>query len=315
MDGTHKAPGQAHRQGISLVELLHMFPTNEAAELWFTSIRWPEGVRCAHCGSDRVNTRKNRKPMPYHCAACRKYFSVRTNTLMQSSKLNYQKWAIAVYLANTGIKGTSSMKLHRDLRITQKSAWHLAHRIRETWQDAQPPFEGPVEVDESFFGGKRKNMHAKKRRQLKGRGTVGKTPVIGIKDRKTGKISMKVVRNTDKASLQPFIARRVKPGAEVFTDEHKSYTRMGRYRHEAVAHGVGEFVRGKVHTNSVENAWSLLKRAYHGTYHRMSPKHFHRYVTEFEGRYNDRQLDRIEQMESMVRGMIGKRLQYKELVA
>ncbi len=126
---------------------------------------------------------------------------------------------------------------------------------------------------------------------------------------------MKVFKDTSKASLQPFIARRVKPRAEVFTDEHNSYTRMQRYQPEEVAHGVGEFVRPKVHTNSVENAWSLLKSAYHGTYHRMSPKHLHRYITEFEGRYNDRQLDTIEQMESMVRGLIGKRLQYKELVA
>ena len=253
--------------------------------------------------------------MPYHCAACRKYFSVRTNTLMQSSKLNYQKWAIAVYLANTGIKGTSSMKLHRDLRITQKSAWHLSHRIRETWQDAQPPFEGPVEVDESFFGGKRKNMHAKKSRQLKGRGTVGKTAVVGIKDRKTGKMSMKVVSDTSKASLQPFIALRVSPeqkSSPMSTSPIRGWIATGTRRSLTA---VGEFVRGKVHTNSVENAWSLLKRAYHGTYHRMSPKHLHRYVTEFEGRYNDRQLDTIEQMESMVRGMIGKRLQYKELVA
>ena len=205
------------------------------------------------------------------------------------------------------------MKLHPDLRITQKSAWQLAHRIRENWRDLTDVFEGPAEVDETFIGGKRKNMPASKRRELTGRGTAGKTAVVGIKDRKTKRVKTKVVRNTDAETLQGFDRENVKPGAKVFTDEAAAYKGLSDYQHEAVKHGVGEFVRGRVHTNHIESVWSMLKRGYMGTYHKMSVKHLDKHVAELEGRHNCREYHTIDQMEMAVRGMEGKRLRYRDL--
>ncbi len=158
----HKAPGKHYREGISLVDVMRMFPDDAAAECWFTEVRWPDGLHCPHCGSTNVQDGTKHKTMPYRCRDCRKWFSVKTGTVMHSSKLGLQVWAVASSLLTTGIKGQASMKLHRDLGITQKSAWHLAHRIRETWARKNPPFAGPAEADETYIGGKLKTMHAKK---------------------------------------------------------------------------------------------------------------------------------------------------------
>ncbi len=152
------APGKSHRKGISLIELAAMFPNEEAAKDWFEAQRWPNGVRCAHCHSDRVSACKDAKPMPWRCKDCRKHFSVRTKSVMAESLLPLQKWAFAIYLCATNLKGVSSMKLHRDLKIAQSTAWHLAHRIREAMDSEEGLFSGPVEVDETYIGGKRKNM-------------------------------------------------------------------------------------------------------------------------------------------------------------
>ena len=206
------------------------------------------------------------------------------------------------------------MKLHRDLGVTQKTAWHLAHRIRETWQDDSPAdFEGEVEADEAYFGGKEKNKHAKDRKRPGG-GSGGKTAVAGLKERGTGRVRATVVERTDGNTLKGFVTGNTRNGTKVYTDTATAYSGLPR-PHEAVAHNVGEYVNEKAHTNGMESFWSMMKRGYHGIYHKMSPKQLAKYVAEFEGRHNQRPMDTIDQMRLMVIMSEDKRLRYKDLIA
>ena len=309
-----KAPGKAHREGISIMALGEMFPDEESAREWFESRVWPAGRCCPRCGSVRTHKAKHAKS-PYRCTDCRAYFSVKTGTAMESSRIPLRKWVFAIYLEVTSLKGVSSMKLHRDINVTQKTAWFMLHRLREAWaKDKVGQFAGPVEVDETYMGGKRKNMPKSKRAQLQGRGTADKTAVVGAKDRDTNQVSATVVSGTDSETLQGFVAEHAAAGATVYTDDAAAYKGIP-YDHESVRHSLGEYVKGAAHTNDIESFWAMLKRAHKGTFHKLSPKHLDRYVHEFAGKHNIRELDTTAQMAVTATGLIGKRLMYRDLIA
>lgn len=314
---THKGPGKSDREGISLVKLMKMFPTGDAAREWFEARIWPHGPYCPHCGSANVQSGIKHRSMTHRCRDCdgRPMFSLKTGNIMEGSKLGYQTWAIAIYLVTTSLKGVSSMKLHRDLEITQKSAWHLAHRLRKAFEAEGGVFAGPVEVDETYMGGKQKNMPKAKRKALEGRGAVGKAAVAGAKDRATNRVNADVVPATDGATLQGFVRARTEAGATVHTDDAAADRGMAGFEHEAVKHSAGEYVRGMAHTDGMESFWTMLKRGYHGTYYHMSSKHLGRYVDEFSGRHNVREDDTEDQMAHVAKRMVGSRLRYRDLAA
>lgn len=312
------SPGKSHRKGVSLKAILRRFPSNEKAEQWFIRQRWPSGVCCPYCGSRNVQIGCQHKTMPFRCRqkACgRKRFSVRTGTVMECSKIGYQDWLLAMFLVMTNLKGVSSMKLHRDLEINQRSAWFLAHRLRLALTERVGPFSGPVEADETYVGGKRRNMSNAQRKELEGtgRGAVGKTAVVGARDRETNQVAAKVVAATDKETLQGFVSEHADCEATVYTDDATAYETLP-FDHDTVKHSLQEYVKGEVHTNGIESLWSMLKRAHKGTFHKFSPKHLDRYVQEFAGRHNVREQDTLEQIGSLRRGMVGKRLTYQALI-
>ena len=315
---TQKAPGKAYRQGISLKKVMTMFPDDDAARQWLEAQIWPDGPYCPHCGSFDVQAGIKHRTMTHRCRDCpnRPQFSLKTGTVMQGAKLGYRDWAIAIYLLTTNLKGVAAMKLHRDLEITYKSAWHLAHRLRKAFEaGCTPMFHGPAEADETYFGGKRKNMPKAKRAELEGRGTVGNAAVAGVKDRETGRISARKVSQTDAKALQGFVRENVEAGATLYTDDARAYRGMPEYDHEAVNHSAGEYVRDIAHTNGMESFWAMLKRGYQGTFHHFSEKHLDRYVGEFAGRHNIRNADTADQMTLLARQTVGKRLRYADLVA
>lgn len=246
---------------LSTYDFHGLFPDEATAVAWYEAVRWTEGRHCPHC--DSTNTATCAKPQPYRCRDCRKHFSVKTGTVMQSSKLPVKKWLYAMYLMSVSKKGLSSCQLARELGIAQEAAWRLGHKIREAWnQDAVFPMQGTVEVevDETFVAGKGKNKHADKRHHA-GRGGVGKAPVMGIRSR-ASEVRIFPVARMDAPTLHGHIRKHAEPGTQVYTDGYASYRGMRKYRQESVAHDADEYVRGQVHINGIESFWSLLKRGH-----------------------------------------------------
>ena len=297
------------KNGMSIAGFFRLFPTDDVAGDWFEKRRWPYGVTCPHCESGNVASVAARRPMPYRCRECRKHFSVTSGTVMHGSKLGAQTWLLALFLVVSNPKGRSSVQLAADLGVTQKTGWHLAHRICAALAEGGlPGFEGPVEADETYMGGKARNRHARK-------ADPGKAAVIGVKDRASGRVSAVPVHEVTTATATAMVAATTRPGADVFTDGSRVYDPLEAlgFRHARVIHSVGEYVRGHVSTNGVENYWSLLKRAYIGTFHYMSDDHLHRYIEERSFRYNRRDRHVLRRMGEAAAAMDGRSLTYGEL--
>jgi transposase-like protein len=299
---------------LSTFEFFKKFPDEESARKYFENQRWQGEAACGHCGSTNVVECKDHKPMPYRCRDCRKHFSIRTGTVLAESRLPLQKWLLAIFMMTSARKGIPSTQMARELGITQKSAWFLAQRIRETWFKVAHDDMGPdVQVDETFVGGKEKNKHWDKR--AKRVGGNGKSVVVGILQ-DDGDVRAEPVADRSEHILQGFVRAHAEAGSTVVTDSHRSYNGLrDAYTHVSVNHSIGEYVKGKAHTNGIESFWALLKRGHYGVYHMMSAKHLHRYVNEFAFRHNTAQVGTMGFISMTIDCMFNKRLTYKELIS
>lgn len=301
----------------TLQQAIIYFSDFERCQQFMIAIRWPDGkVRCPLCGSKFVSYLKNQRRWKCSETHERRQFSLKVGTIFEDSPLGLDKWFTAVWLVVNCKNGISSYEMARDLGITQKSAWHMNHRIRLALQEGSfDKLSGYVEVDETFIGGKARNMHiAQRKRRITGTGGKDKTAVLGMLER-GGKVRTTVIENRKKQTLQPEIKAHVEAGSALYSDELLSYDGLAAtYAHQVIDHAV-KYVDGQVHTNGMENYWALLKRGINGTYVSVEPFHLFRYLDEQAFRFNNRKLEGgdFDRFKLALSQVVGKRLRYDEV--
>ena len=301
---------------MDLMTLFERFGNDEKCRMYLEKLRWPEGVRCVRCGSEKVSHIYKRNQ--FACDSCQYHFSVTAGTIFHDSHLPLMKWFAAIYLLSESKKGMSANQLKRTLKVAYKTSWYLCHRIREAVRDADVSMlSGVVEMDETFIGGKAKNMHRKvweRKKETSIGHYVNKTAVIGAIER-GGKVRMQTVERIDYDTIKAFIrAKLADETRAICTDEANVYDTVADIdtQHESVNHSKGEYVFGDIHTNTLENVWSLFKRSVIGSYHKLSVKHLDRYLDEFEFRFNNRHNPFLFR-DTLLRLLQTSNLEYKEL--
>lgn len=296
----------------SLLELANEFNTDLKCRQYLSKIMWNDKPVCAHCGNEDICSFSDGRR--FKCKTCKKQFTVTVGTIFEGSHIPLQKWFIGIYLLTAHSKGISSLQLSKDLGVTQKSAWYMAHRLRYAIRQKSflAPMQGVVECDETYVGGKDSNRHMSKRKHLTGGG--GKTIVFGMVER-GGNVRTQVVSDTKETTLLPIIEVNVAKGMPVCTDTANSYLNLKKvYPHFSVNHSAGEYTRGRIHTNTIEGFWSIFKRGYMGIYHQMSAKHLNKYLDEFEFRYNRCEETQQSKFNHLITSTNGY-LSYKALIA
>lgn len=301
------------QQFDSLFDLLKAFPDELTAIKHFEAIRWADGAYCPRCGSTKVYHFSDQKT--HKCGDCRKRFSIKVGTIFEDSKIGLQKWFMAIWLITSHKKGIASTQLAKDISVTQKTAWFMLHRLRHAARtnSFNAPLDGTVEADETYVGGKSKNMHAKDR--AAGKQRTNKSVVVGVKKR-DGDVRATVVKDTMSESIQRVVTDNVAAGSTLVTDEHRAYKALSAlYTHQTVKHATGEYVREGFHTNTIESVWALLKRQIIGIHHYVSPKHLQRYLDEMTFRQNRCDVSEGNRVNMLLAATSGKRLRHKELIA